>query len=87
LESENTKEARHVGAIYELSGQGRIGWTLKTISDAMLEFMQTEGGEAVIPREALIPPGLRRNHLYRISDKRSEGADTVVRFEYLGQEK
>jgi hypothetical protein len=78
--SDFPEDVRLAEASYFLSHRGEIGRKHKTVSDAAMQVMVTEGGQAARER------GFDMNHVYQVVERTEKDGDTIVRFEYVGQE-
>jgi hypothetical protein len=79
-ESSDPTEADLALGIYYFSNSGEFGRIYKTYPDAGKEVVRIEGALAGMQKHVLM------NEIYKVLSKTIGAADTIVRFEYLGQE-
>jgi hypothetical protein len=79
-DSPNPDEADFALRHYFMSHEGEKGRKFKTISDAGLEIMRTEGGHAARER------GFDVNHKYECVERIEKDGNILVRFKFVGLE-
>lgn len=79
-EAEDPTEANCIGSYYFMTDNGTVGKRFKTISDAAMQSLMTEGLEVARAR------GFRMNHKYEVVEKIDREGDVVVRVTFVGQE-